>query len=198
MPSQTFYNLDKEKQSRLIEAAINEFSRVEYEKVSINQIIKHAGIARGSFYMYFSDKEDLMKFLLKEHYHKLLKIIDKSLSNNHGDLECSFIDIYDKLTRYIKKYKNKQFFDNIFIFINNNTTELKPPDTYFLDIFKDKIDYSKYQEGEIAIAINLLLHNLFKFLVMSTDKNFKDKSKDIYLKTVHIICHGINEEDKND
>ena len=76
MPSKTFYNLDKEKREKLIEAALHEFSRVEYEKVSINQIIMHANIARGSFYMYFTDKEDLMKYLLEEHYKKLLKIIN--------------------------------------------------------------------------------------------------------------------------
>lgn len=195
MPSQTFYNLDKEKQNKLIDAAINEFSRVEYEKVSINQIIMHAGIARGSFYMYFTDKDDLMKYLLKDHYSKLLKIISKSLDTNNGDLEKSFIDIYDSLVCYVKKYKNKQFFDNIFIFINNNKTELKPPDTYFLDIFKEKIDYPKYKEDEIVIALSLLLHNLFKFIVMSMDDNLKKESKDIYLKTIHIICHGINEEE---
>lgn len=195
MPSQTFYNLDKEKQNKLIEAAINEFSRVEYEKVSINQIIMHAGIARGSFYMYFIDKDDLMRYLLKDHYSKLLKIISKSLDANNGELEKSFIDIYEDLINYVKKYKNKQFFDNIFIFINNNKTELKPPDTYFLDVFKEKINYSKYREDEIVIAISLLLHNLFKFIVMSMDDNLKKESKDIYLKTIHIICHGINEEE---
>ena len=80
MPSKTFYNLDKEKREKLIEAALNEFSRVEYEKVSINQIIMHANIARGSFYMYFTDKEDLMKYLLEEHYKKLLKIINDCLT----------------------------------------------------------------------------------------------------------------------
>ncbi len=196
MPSQTFYNLDKEKQNKLICAAINEFSRVEYEKVSINQIIMHAGIARGSFYMYFSDKEDLMKFLLKEHYNKLLKIISASLENNNGDLEIAFIDIYDELSCYIKKYKNKQFFDNIFVFINNNMHRKKPPDTYFLEIFKDKIDDSKYNKEELAVAISLLLHNLFKFIVMSMDEDSKEKSKEIYLKTIHIICYGINKEEK--
>ena len=139
MPSKTFYNLDKEKREKLIEAALNEFSRVEYEKVSINQIIMHANIARGSFYMYFTDKEDLMKYLLEEHYKKLLKIINDCLDKNKGDLEHSFIDIYDKLECYVKKLKNKQFFDNVFVFINNYKINLKPPEMYFMDTVKDNI-----------------------------------------------------------
>lgn len=194
MPSKTFYNLDKEKQSKLINAAINEFSRVEYEKVSINQIIIHAGIARGSFYMYFTDKEDLMKYLLSEHYKKLIKIIDIALEMNKGNLESSFIEIYDKLKNYIKKYKNKQFFDNIFIFINNNKAGIRSPDFSFIDIFKEKIDYSLYQE-DVNIAFNLLLSNLFKFIVISMDEEYKNESRSIYLKTIHIICNGINKED---
>lgn len=197
MPSKTFYNLDKEKREKLIEAALNEFSRVEYDKVSINQIIMHANIARGSFYMYFTDKEDLMKYLLEEHYKKLLKIINDCLDKNKGDLEHSFIDIYDKLECYVKKLKNKQFFDNVFIFINNNKKSLRPPEMYFMDKIKDKIDYSKYKEN-ISIAFNLLLNNLFRFIIISMDENFKDESKDIYLKTIHVICYGIYKEEKND
>lgn len=195
MPSKTFYNLDKEKREKLIEAALNEFSRVEYEKVSINQIIMHANIARGSFYMYFTDKEDLMKYLLEEHYKKLLKIINDCLDKNKGDLEHSFIDIYDKLEYYVKKLKNKQFFDNVFVFINNYKINLKPPEMYFMDTVKDKIDYSKYKEN-VSIAFNLLLNNLFRFIIISMDENFKDESKDIYLKTIHVICYGIYKEEK--
>lgn len=197
MPSKTFYNLDETKKEKLINAAINEFSRVEYEKVSINQIIIHAEIARGSFYMYFTDKEDLMKYLLSEHYKKLVKIMNIAIEKNKGDLECSFSDIYDKLKNYVKKYKNKQFFDNIFIFINNNRTKIKPPELYFIDLFKDKIDYSKYKK-DVDIAFNLLLSNLFKFIVMALDNDFKDESRSIYLKTIHIICNGINKEENND
>lgn len=195
MPSKTFYNLDKEKREKLIEAALNEFSRVEYEKVSINQIIMHANIARGSFYMYFTDKEDLMKYLLEEHYKKLLKIINDCLDKNKGDLEHSFIDIYDNLECYVKKLKNKQFFDNVFVFMNNYKINLKPPEMYFMDTVKDKIDYSKYKE-DVSIAFSLLLNNLFRFIIISMDENFKDESKDIYLKTIHVICYGIYKEEK--
>ena len=55
MPSQTFLNLDSNKQKKLLDAAMNEFSRVSYTDASINQIIQNAGISRGSFYTYFVD-----------------------------------------------------------------------------------------------------------------------------------------------
>ena len=64
MPSSTFLNLPAEKQEKLLEAATREFTRRPFNEASINQIIKDAGIPRGSFYMYFTDKEDLFRYLV--------------------------------------------------------------------------------------------------------------------------------------
>ena len=64
MPSSTFLNLPAEKQEKLLEAATREFSHRPFNEASINQIIKEAGIPRGSFYMYFTDKEELFGHLM--------------------------------------------------------------------------------------------------------------------------------------
>ena len=53
MPTSTFYNLPKDKKNRVINAAIDEFIRVENGEVIIKNIINQAGIPRGSFYQYF-------------------------------------------------------------------------------------------------------------------------------------------------
>ena len=53
MPKQTFYKLPQEKQERILAAAKREFTQVRYSDASINQIIRDAGIPRGSFYQYF-------------------------------------------------------------------------------------------------------------------------------------------------
>ena len=44
MPSQTFLNLDEEKEKSLIDSAIDEFCWHDYAIVSINQIIMNASI----------------------------------------------------------------------------------------------------------------------------------------------------------
>lgn len=49
MASERFCNLPEEKKQRIIAAARDELSRVPYDEVSINRIVKEAGIARGSF-----------------------------------------------------------------------------------------------------------------------------------------------------
>ena len=73
LPSATFYNLPEEKRERLLRAAREEFSRVPYESASVNRIIQSAGIPRGSFYMYFTDKEELFGHLM-DSYGALLEL----------------------------------------------------------------------------------------------------------------------------
>ena len=53
MPSDTFLRLNDDKKRKLLEASFKEFSLNNFNDVSINRIIKEAGISRGSFYMYF-------------------------------------------------------------------------------------------------------------------------------------------------
>ena len=66
MPTSTFFRLPEEKRQRLLDAAWAEFTQVRYVDVSINKIIRQARIPRGSFYQYFTDKEELFYYLLGE------------------------------------------------------------------------------------------------------------------------------------
>ncbi len=66
MPTSTFYNLEEEKRKQIFEACVEEFAEHTFSEASINQIIKAAGISRGSFYQYFADKEDCYMYLLGE------------------------------------------------------------------------------------------------------------------------------------
>ena len=95
MPSATFYNLPAEKRERLLRAAREEFSRVPYESASVNRIIRSAGIPRGSFYMYFQDKEDLFRYLLKGYVDQLFMLLEEFLLRNGGDIFQALLDLYD-------------------------------------------------------------------------------------------------------
>ena len=53
MPKATFFRLPKAKQQRLMDAAYQEFARAPFNEASISNIIKQAGIPRGSYYQYF-------------------------------------------------------------------------------------------------------------------------------------------------
>ena len=64
MPKQTFLNLPEEKRETIMNAAIEEFAEFGLEKASTNRIVKNSGIAKGSFYQYFEDKQDVFMHML--------------------------------------------------------------------------------------------------------------------------------------
>lgn len=70
MAKDTYLQLDADKQNRIMEAIIDEFSEYSFTHASINRMIKQANISRGSFYQYFENKEDcyleMMKVIAKE------------------------------------------------------------------------------------------------------------------------------------
>ena len=85
MPTQRFLNLKDSKKNAILEAAAHEFARVPYSAVSINQIIKEAEISRGSFYTYFEDKDDLMRYMLRGFRDTLRKKVFEFLEEEEED-----------------------------------------------------------------------------------------------------------------
>lgn len=55
----TFGKLPSEKQERILDTAIDEFSRWGYEKASVNRMVGRLGIAKGSIFQYFGSKKNL-------------------------------------------------------------------------------------------------------------------------------------------
>ena len=99
MPTSTFFNLPPPKREKLLHAAIVEFARRPYGEVSINRIIQGAEIPRGSFYQYFSDKEDLFYYLLGDIQSQVVRVFGEQLHKNAGDLFQLQIALYNDITR---------------------------------------------------------------------------------------------------
>lgn len=85
MPTERFYRLPESKKLVIREAAVKEFARVPFEKASINQIIHNADISRGSFYTYFEDKQDVVRFIFEDSFSQMRAVCEEELSNNGGD-----------------------------------------------------------------------------------------------------------------
>lgn len=100
MPTSTFNNLPQEKKDMILAAARKEFARVPFNEASINKIIQDAKIPRGSFYMYFKDKKDLLYCLLSEYATQMNDRAEKAHKNSNGDIFAVFIDMYDFTISY--------------------------------------------------------------------------------------------------
>jgi AcrR family transcriptional regulator len=86
VPKDTFYNLIEDKRNRIFEAAVHEFSLRRFSEASINQIIKKAGIPRGSFYQYFNDKEDLYLFMFQHILEEKKEIFRQDILDHDADV----------------------------------------------------------------------------------------------------------------
>lgn len=54
------------RKKRIIDAAFDLFSELGYSRVSVNDIVRSADISKGSFYTYFSSKQEIFYEILRE------------------------------------------------------------------------------------------------------------------------------------
>ena len=108
MPSERFYKLPGEKQERIHQAAMHEFCSVPMEEVSINRIVREAGISRGSFYTYFEDKQDVLHYLMRDAKKREIAYIKACVEKTGGD----FWEMSQLVLQYeLKLFERWNFFD---------------------------------------------------------------------------------------
>jgi AcrR family transcriptional regulator len=56
---------------RLLEAGMIEFEERGFQGVRVDDVVSRAGISHGTFYLYFSNKEDLFKALMRDALHDM-------------------------------------------------------------------------------------------------------------------------------
>ena len=200
MPSDTFLRLNDEKKKKLIDASFKEFSLYNFNDVSINRIIKEAGISRGSFYMYFADKKDLYFYLLEQHLEIIINSMREDLIKNKGDLFKMF---QDNIKESYNSFKNdninffKKSLENITIMEESKKTfgfrdkrllkELIP--NINLELLNDNA--KKHIEVIFAINMHLLMVTLMKLL--KEDSLDEEILKDYY-EQLDILKYGCSLE----
>ena len=68
----------------IVESARKVFCACGFEKGSIEDIAKEAGIAEGTIYRYFDSKQDLLNEVLRRHYSALFNDIQQTLPSIEG------------------------------------------------------------------------------------------------------------------
>ena len=94
-----FEKQNKDKQKRIIEAAILEFSEKGFENANTNRIAREANISVGSLFKYFNNKTDLFLYIVKLAEAELESQIHGVLS-----MEKDFFDTVDMILSVIHEY----------------------------------------------------------------------------------------------
>ncbi|MEY8337784.1 TetR/AcrR family transcriptional regulator [Lachnospiraceae bacterium 62-35] len=115
MPTQRFYNLKEEKRMIIKQAAMEECARVPYAEISINKIIKAADISRGSFYTYFEDKDDMIKYLLDDFRIACMNFFYGEIEREGGDLITALEKMTINLMEHGLEYPNAFVYRNLLL-----------------------------------------------------------------------------------
>lgn len=203
MPTERFLRLSDEKKKVIIEAARIEFSRVSIDRVSINRIIADAGISRGSFYTYFEDKWDLLKYMIESTVCKVHNTICESMKAN-GDLWEAMESGLFAVMEYGKASENMDFIKNTILHLSpeemnqsvtsHNRFMCKENDEFIMRLYEsyNKDLYREMSQKEFKYACEFIFTNL----VFSLKEYFEGKDRDEVIQEFRdkcgIIKYGIN------
>lgn len=80
-----------DRKQELMDAALAEFMEYSYGEASLNNIIKNAGISKGTFYYHFSDKQALYLSLIQGAVESKMEFLERRMQHYiHNDDENIF------------------------------------------------------------------------------------------------------------
>lgn len=82
------------RKDELMEAALDEFSKKSYEEASLNNIIKNAGISKGTFYYHYQDKNALYLSLLQSLVDVKMEFLERKMK---GYVHNEELNIFENL-----------------------------------------------------------------------------------------------------
>jgi TetR/AcrR family transcriptional regulator len=166
--------LDTEKKNRIINSAIEEFSKYPFKKASTNNIVKNAGISKGLLFHYFGNKKELYEYISGFVIHKLFNEITKRIDWENKDLFERIKQI--ALTKIELSAEFPQLFTfAINLFTSENPTSLDQAfkiyekqginvQEYFTKIYQYNVDYSLFSDTEnIGINVDIIRWTIEKF-----------------------------------
>ena len=196
MPTSTFFNLKDEKRNKIIEVVKKEFERVPLSKISIKKIVEESYIARGSFYQYFTSKEDLIEYILRQEYIRIKDVILKLLEKNSGNI---FDMSYEYLEHIVENEKSKtSYYLHIAQYLKEQTILLF--DTIDIEELKENLDMSILNfknDYDLRIILKIIAITL-QMTKMDILNNIISKEEGLkrYKREIMILENGMMKEEK--
>ena len=168
------HNIDPDKRDRIINAAIEEFASVPYEKASTNNIVKNAGISKGLLFHYFSSKKELFEALIRFVMHTLRNAIVEKINWEERDLferlkqativKLEVSRVYPHTFDFMKNivaHKKAGSFESLFEMYKGYGLDLEQ---MYKDFYTRNVDYSKFRDpSTITETINIVRWSLEKY-----------------------------------
>lgn len=156
-------NKKQQKRESLLDSAFSLFINNGFNKTSISDIVNNAGVAKGTFYLYFKDKYDIRNHLIAHKASQIFQAAYKEMRNHPElhDFEDQLLFIMDhildqfnanhSLVRLLSKHLSWGFFKNSLYF----SPEDSVPSIY--ESYQSLLNQSDYNYHSPDLMMYLIL-----------------------------------------
>ncbi|MBQ1518870.1 MAG: TetR/AcrR family transcriptional regulator [Ruminococcus sp.] len=153
----------KIKEGNLLKTAFDFFTTKGFSKTSISDIVSQAGVAKGTFYLYFKDKYDIRNRLISHKSSQLFRNAVESLGSNAEDLsfEDKIVSIVDNIINQLNANQS------LLTFISKNlswgifktaiTSPASDEDVNFSDVYYSMLSEAPYQFKDPEIMLFMII-----------------------------------------
>lgn len=188
------------KGEQILNAAKNLFTNYGFKKVSMDEIASEAGVTKKTVYTYFSSKEELLKYCIKEELQNMRKIIENVESKKLDFMETVHQVIYN-LLKYKKNCKFlKMLFKESEILKNEQLKEnLKIVDKEIQNYIRKQLELAiqndKIEVQNIDIT-TFLIYKMYIALMIDWNEDYKKlDEKEIADNILHFLVNGLKRKE---
>lgn len=199
-----------DRKEELLEAAMDEFITKSYEEASLNNIIKNAGISKGTFYYHFQDKQALYLSLLQSSVDAKMEFVGRRLKDYVHNEDLSIFENLKLQARFgiefAKDYPRYYLFGLMFLREKGNKiyeTAMSMLDDTKENYFEEMVEKA-FEKGDIRTGVSMqFVKKIMMYLLFRYDEIFEIKAEDLdfdrMLRDIDTLIdfmqHGLGSED---
>lgn len=188
------------KEEQILNATKKLFTNYGFKKVSMDEIASEAGVTKKTVYTYFSSKEELLKYCIKEELQNMRKIIENVESKKLDFMETVHQVIYN-LLKYKKNCKFlKMLFKESEILKNEQLKDnLKIVDKEIQNYIRKQLELAiqndKIEVQNIDIT-TFLIYKMYIALMIDWNEDYKKlDEKEIADNILHFLVNGLKRKE---
>lgn len=152
----------KNKENSILQSAFQLFTNRDIHQVSVSEIAKQAGVAKGTIYLYFKDKYQIRDILITKESRKIFLDAQKKLEENDiRNFEDSLIFLINQILISLEsnpirlKFIEKNL--SLGVFSNHLQSAIDDDLLHVKETFKDKAEKSGYHYDNPDVILYMIV-----------------------------------------
>ena len=105
MPKEILNKTSEDRRQRLLASAVREFGEHGLDRANVNRIADQAGIARGSIYTYFTDKRELLAWVLEQIVSSVGQVVRALHLQHDGGLPDALSRLFLAMAGWVRDHR---------------------------------------------------------------------------------------------